>query len=171
MSSDDAYLTVEEAAALLGVVPRQVNRYGATGRLRTKRAGRRVLYFRQEVLDLAEEIGANHRLPPPPKQEIMPVGEMLNYLRERDRQLAEQQQQIAALLTHLAEAQAELGRRILPQDEHQLRTDLASVTVERDALRRQIEALRPWYRPWYVWLIVAVVLALALAATIGALVL
>lgn len=169
MSSDNEYMTVEEASTILGVVPRQVNRYGTTGRIRTRRAGRRVLYFREDVLELAEELGAAHRPAPAPRPEIMPVGEMLNYLRDRDRQLEGQQQQISMLLAKLAEAQAELGRRLLPQDEQQLRDDLTTVRAERDELRRQIAALNPWYRRWYVWLIISLVLALGLAAALGAL--
>ena len=37
---DVSYITVEEAAAILGVTVRQVNRYGNAQRLRTMRAGR-----------------------------------------------------------------------------------------------------------------------------------
>ncbi len=42
---EDEYITVEQAAQVLGVTSRQVNRYGSgdTRRLRTEHAGRRIL--------------------------------------------------------------------------------------------------------------------------------
>src|SRR5919199_655554 len=47
-----AWMTVEAAAAVLRITPRQVNRYGHgdDARLRTQRVSRRVLYHRQDVL-------------------------------------------------------------------------------------------------------------------------
>ena len=72
----EAWMTVEEAAAVLRLTPRQVNRYGHGdgARLRTQRVSRRVLYHRQDVLALADEL--NVALKPSvaivPKAEMMP---------------------------------------------------------------------------------------------------
>lgn len=168
---DDAeWITVEEAASILHLGVRGTHRYAERGRLATRRAGRRLLFYRPDVEALAQDLKAASRFSPSPaspKPDLVPAGEMLAYLRERDQQLAEQQQQVTILLARLAEAQAELNRRLLPQDERQLRDELAAVVHERDELRRQIDALRPWYRRWYVWMIVALVLALVVALLLG----
>jgi hypothetical protein len=66
--SDDAaaYITVEEAAALLELSTRQVSRYGKGegARLRTRRAGKRILYHRGDVESLARDLQVA-RTPPP----------------------------------------------------------------------------------------------------------
>jgi len=41
MTNDETWLTAAQAAKILRVTERQVNRYGAEGRLRTQRAGQR----------------------------------------------------------------------------------------------------------------------------------
>lgn len=162
---NDDWMTVEEASGLLRVVPRQVNRYGNESKLRTKRIGRRILYHRDDVQKLAEELGAARRPPPAPKPEVIPASAMLDYFRERDQQLAVAQQQIATLLAQLATAQNELGRRMLPEDEQQLRKDLINVTSERDQIKGQLEELRreldPWYRHWQVLLPITIGVTLA----------
>ena len=133
----DEYITVEEAASRLGVTTRQVNRYGGGDRpkLRTARAGRRILYHRGDVDALGDELGAHRRLAPaqPTRADLIPAGEMLDYLRERD--------------TQLGELQAELAR--LSQENGALRARLEDVTTERDRVRGLLEAAeRPWWRFW-----------------------
>lgn len=58
--TDDEYMTADLAADILGVSPRQVNRYGKGDppRLRTRRHGRRFLYNREDVLALAAHFAA-----------------------------------------------------------------------------------------------------------------
>ena len=99
---------------------------------------------------------------------------MLDYLRERDQQLANTEHQLAAVLAQLAAAQQDLGRRMLPEDEQKLRIDLAAVAVERDQIRTQLETLQneinPWYRRWQILLPIAIA-AIAVAITLFALLL
>ncbi len=45
----DDYISAPEAAEMLRVSARQVNRYGQAGRIQTQRIGRRVLYLRTDV--------------------------------------------------------------------------------------------------------------------------
>lgn len=173
-NDNDDWITVEEAASTLRVVPRQVNRYGNEERIRIKRIGRRVFYHRADVDQLAEELGASRRPAPPPKAELVPAGVMLDYLRERDQQLANTEHQLAAVLAQLAAAQQDLGRRMLPEDEQKLRIDLAAVASERDQIRTQLETLQseinPWYRRWQILLPIAIA-AIAVAITLFALLL
>jgi excisionase family DNA binding protein len=73
--TDDVYITVEEAAAILDLSTRQVHRYGSgeSARLRTRRAGRRRLFHRGDVESLAADLAvARHPLPPPPRKETPP---------------------------------------------------------------------------------------------------
>jgi excisionase family DNA binding protein len=76
MSDADApdYITADEAAAILDLSARQVNRYGKGDppRLRTRRIGRRILYARADVLSLAYEY-AMSRTPPPQKPATSPI--------------------------------------------------------------------------------------------------
>ena len=73
--SDDAaaYITVEEAAALLDLSTRQTGRYGRGegARLRTRRAGKRILYHRSDVELLARDLQVA-RTPPPSRPTPLP---------------------------------------------------------------------------------------------------
>ncbi len=136
--TDEPYITVEDAAAVLHVTTRQVNRYGSgdSPKLRTKRAGKRVLYHREDVEALADELDSVHRIAPPPapRTDLVPAGEMLEYIRERDARLEQVQMQLTA-------AARENG---------ELRAQLAAVTEERDRIRGLLEAAdkRPWWKWW-----------------------
>jgi predicted DNA-binding transcriptional regulator AlpA len=71
---EDRYITVEEAAQILGLSTRQANRYGQgeAPRLRTRKAGRRLLYHRNDVLSLAKDLDVARTPPPPPPQKEPP---------------------------------------------------------------------------------------------------
>ena len=134
---EDEYITVEAAAAILGVTTRQANRYGSGNppRVRIQRAGRRILYHRGDVEALADELGAHRRLTPPPptRADLIPAGEMLDYLRERDAQLEALQAQLRTAAHRIGELEGEL----------------AAIQAERDAIRQQLTAApRPWWRFW-----------------------
>lgn len=53
---EDEYLTPEEAASILGVSRRTVDRYATTGKLRRYRKRFRVMFLRTEVEALREEM-------------------------------------------------------------------------------------------------------------------
>lgn len=132
----EPYIPVEEASQLLRVTPRQVNRYGSGDKpkLRTRRAGKRVFYHREDVEALADELDAAHRLAPPPapRTDLVPAGEMLEYLRDRDARHDVLQGQLMA-------AARENG---------ELRAQLEAVTAERDQIRGLLETTqrRPWWK-------------------------
>jgi hypothetical protein len=122
-NQDDVFIPVEEAAALLKMTPRNVNRYGHEGKIATKKVGKRVLYSRVDVELLAEELNVELRaeLPVTSKAELMPVGEMLQYVRERDQQLKELQAQLVA-------AAAEIGRLQERVAQHQCLLEMQQVS-------------------------------------------
>ncbi len=96
------------------------------------------LQARDSIHERAEEYR------PPPKQpstELVPPGEMLDYLRERDQHVERLTQQIAAAAHRVGELETLLAQRLLPEDADALRR-------ERDALKQEITRLqgRPWWK-------------------------
>ncbi len=145
---DEQYISAREAGALLGLSPRQAMRYGEgdAPRIRSQMDGRRLVYRRDDVLSLADELQARKRrtanAPRRPlaiRGDSMPAGTMLDYLRERDERLREVQEQLnQALLT--------LGKQsTLLQGTQSLRDELDAVKRERDELQAQLRR-RPWWR-------------------------
>lgn len=74
-NNDDEFVTAEQAAQVLRVTDRQARRCGASGQIRSKRAGARVLLHAGGVHRLAEELRSYDRPPPPPQ--VVPQGELL----------------------------------------------------------------------------------------------
>ena len=155
----DEWLTVEDAAVVLRLTPRQVNRYGSGDepRLRTKRVSRRVLYHRQDVEELADELNVvlKPRVAQPSRAEMVPVGDMLDYIRDRDNQLAQLQGQLNRAaqengrLSTLVDVQArqledaEAARQRLEDAEKRA----VAAEAERDQLRTELERRgRGWLR-------------------------
>ena len=136
------YITVDEAAAILRLTHRQVNRYGSDGRIGTRKVGRRVLYLRTDVEALAEELDVENR--PAPKQakaELIPMGDMLEYLRERDQRIEELQRQVLAAAVELTRAQSQL------EQQKQLAED-RDVLLKRIA---ELETQQAQKRPRWGW--------------------
>ena len=144
MSNNDAeYIPVETAAEILRMTARAVNRYGNEGRLQIRRAGRRVLYLRSDVESLAAELGVALRPSPRPRSELVPVGQMLDYLRERDARLDDLQQQLVAAAAEIGRLQQTIEhQRLLADQAEQLRARVADLEAERDQLRAELDALK-----------------------------
>ncbi len=62
--TDETWLSVSDAAAILRLSQRQVHRYGVAGRIKTRRAGARIVYLAADVAALADEMQVAHRPPP-----------------------------------------------------------------------------------------------------------
>ena len=140
--SDNDYIPGQQAADLLQVSERTVQRY-ATGdnrRIRSRKytGSKKLFYHRGDVETLADELGAARQVEtiPRPKAEMMPAGQMLDYLRERDRDLHEAQRSLSAALLEIGQARSELAKR------NQLEGLYQEVTTERDSLRQEIGRLR-----------------------------
>jgi len=117
MQDNTEYIPVEELAVLLGITPRQAARYAE--KVRTIKAGKRILYHREDVKELVEERRLEDKArgearkiePPKPKAELMPTGEVLSFVREQlDRVDAVQQQLLQA--AHRIGALEEENRRL-----------------------------------------------------------
>ncbi len=97
MQENPDYIPVEEAAQLLGVTTRQAARYGE--RVRTKRVGKRVLYHRDDIAQIAQERNLERSYE---RSTTLTSDEFLTYLRERD-------QQLASLIKQLLDAAHRIG--------------------------------------------------------------
>jgi hypothetical protein len=145
--ADEEYITVEDAADILRVVPRQVNRYGngPDARLRTRKAGRRVLYHRGDVETLADDLGVVNKpqTPRTPASELVPQGKVLEEWRLREREHQEQINELHAKLNaaahRIGELEAQLQHRLSPEQERALRDELA-------AYKTQLSGGRPWWK-------------------------
>lgn len=149
MQDDEAHISVEEAADLLRVSTRQAHRYGEQehgGRLRTRKAGRRTLFHKGDVEALAAELGVEYKPPERPKTELVPAGEMLHYLRERDQQLNDVQQQLNRAMLQVGRLQGQLEQRLLPEDADLLCQKVAAAEAERDVLKQRMNSLPRWAR-------------------------
>jgi hypothetical protein len=128
----DQWITVEDAADILRLTTRQTNRYGTgpDARLHIKRVGRRVLYSRQDVEVLAEELNVTLRpaVPKPPKSELVPIGEVFETMNAMQLRL-EQAALDVGRLQGLLEAQ-----RQQIADSEAVRKKLQDVEAERDRL-------------------------------------
>ncbi len=145
------WIPVEDVADILQVTTRQAHRYSESGRIRTRKAGRRVMFHKEDVESLAADLGvlAQPR-PQRPRADIVPAGEMLDYLRERDRRLEELQQQLTSAAAEVGRLTGLLeGQRSLLEDAEGVRRRLAEIEAERDQLRAELEAARATQLPWW----------------------
>ncbi len=140
--SDEQYIGAEEAAKILRVSSRMVYRYGEEGKLRTIRPGRRILFHIADVHGLAEVQDAEHR--PAPRTEIITGDEAIGLIRE-------QQNQLMLLSRRIGELEGMLSQRLLPADEHALRSQVNELESEVTRLQQALEQAqqdeaRPWWR-------------------------
>ncbi len=111
--SDETWLTAADAAKILRVTERQVNRYGADGRLRTQRTGRRVTYLASDVAHLADTLQVEKRpLLLSRKQDNPQIPqEMVRYVQEQ----SEAQKRTADRLDSIERQMKEPARLALPR--------------------------------------------------------
>ncbi|MDP9310853.1 MAG: hypothetical protein M3R24_08160 [Chloroflexota bacterium] len=142
-------MTVEEAARVLNVTTRHMHRYGQGDppKIRTQTAGRRTLFWRADVEQLAEEQHAD--LKPRGQMDVLPAGELFDLVRQ-------QQDQLMLLSRRIGELEGQLAQRLLPDDERHIRDQLAMLRAENEQLRAlqvEYERLRvlipPPRRSWW----------------------
>jgi excisionase family DNA binding protein len=127
------HIGAQEAAKLLKVGPRMVYRYGEDGKLRTIRAGRRILFNRVDVLALADETAVESK--PEPQSTALRADDMLGLVRE-------QQQKLEAAALELGDLRARLEQRPLLTDLDTLKDRVHELERENDRLRFDLERER-----------------------------
>lgn len=131
--TDGEHIGAEEAARILKVSARMVYRYGEDGKIRTIRAGRRILFNHADVLAYADETAADNK--PPQQTSIIRADEMLLLVRE-------QQQQLLAAAQEIGDLRARLDQRLLPADVDTLKDRIHQLEREADRLQFELERER-----------------------------
>lgn len=131
---------------MLGTSTRQAHRYGEgeSARIRTRKAGRRVLFHRNDVDALARDLGIARREPPtPPPARPQVVAqqqtELLEYIRELQGQISQLQDEIRDAAAREGYYKAQLDARLSLTDERALRTTLEAEQHTKQALENQIK--------------------------------
>lgn len=146
-------MTVEQAGEILQLGPRMVNRYGNPpyNRLRTERRGRRVLYHRDDVMMLAEELTAVRAYSPPVKTELATIPDTTERELELEHRLYAAAEEIGRL-KGLLESQRlltgdrdELLQRVGAAEERARR---AEEELERVRNTQNEQAAKPWWAFW-----------------------
>ena len=138
-------LTVEQVAAMLNLSIRSAHRYAESKRLRTRRAGRRMLFHASDVETLARDLDIAASAPPAPqpKRELVPAGQLLDYLKERDRHVAEMQVRHEQALLEIGRLRGLLETyKALPEDVERLRQQVDALEAERAALQAERDTLK-----------------------------
>ncbi len=147
------WLTVEQAGEILQLGPRMVNRYGNPpyNRLRTERRGRRVVYHRDDVMVLAEELEVARLISPPVKTELAPIPEATERTLELEHRLYAAAEEIGRL-KGLLESQ-----RLLTGDRDELLQRVGAAEERARRAEEELERLRnpenentgrSWWRFW-----------------------
>ncbi len=133
--TDGEYIGAQDAARILKVSARMVYRYaeGADAKIRSLRAGRRILFNRNDVLAYATEIDAANK--PEVQTSIIPADEMLALVRD-------QQNQIAQMARTIGYLEAQLEQRLLPADADALKHRVIELEHERAQLQQALELER-----------------------------
>lgn len=151
MPEDDEYITVEEAAQVLGVSVRSTQRYAHTNRVRSRRVGNRLQLHQGDVLALADELGSANKRPAPPQS--VPADVLLGYVEKL-------RQETNVLNSQIGQLQEQLRTRPLLEDHitAQVERDRAieqynAMIAERDAMARRVAELEEQVKqramPWY----------------------
>lgn len=128
MSQAD-HIGAQEAANILRVSARMVYRYGEDGKLRTIRAGRRILFNHDDVLALADETAADSR---PPLQTSIVSEEDVGELRR----------ELLAAARQIGRLEALLEQRPLLTDLDTLKDRVHELERENDRLKFDLERER-----------------------------
>ncbi len=152
--NDEEWLTVEQVAQHLRVSVRHASRYGE--RVRTKKAGKRILYHRGDIEALGVELGVDNKPLVPLPIEMLPAGEMLSTIERHQAQLFAMAQQLADVNRELGRLQGVIEGQQPIIDEHpKLQQYVRELQADRDRLREALhEAERsqqpePERRPWW----------------------
>lgn len=161
MSNNDEWMRSSEAQRYLERTDRQLRRYTQSGRLRTRVVSGRIQYHRGDLQQLRSELIQDTRLHAP-EQQIIPAGELLNYIRELQQQIAEAAAREGALRAMLESRPKLEDQQILQQQLTEERARRESLEGERKRLEEEIRGVRSGERTIRIALVLAVILIIGL---------
>ncbi len=134
--NDTAYISIEDAARLLGKSQRTVYRYAEQGRLSAHDTPHGKVFDRANVEALAAELSVTPQ-PVQPAAELVPLSDMLSELHRKDDQLENKERVINQLMLRVGELQNELKhQQYLLKDADTTRQRLTTAEVERDRRKK-----------------------------------
>jgi hypothetical protein len=137
--NDGEWLTVEAVASRLRVSVRHASRF--QGRVKTKKAGKRILFHRDDIEALAREIGADNKPLLPAPVELVPIGEMLEIYERQHHELAAAREELGQLRGVLQGQQ--------PMIEGYQALQARVIELERAQARLETELAAAQRRPWW----------------------
>lgn len=150
MEDDAEYITADQAAEVLRVSSRQVHRYaeGNNPRLRVRKAGRRLLFHAGDVDQLALDLNVAHRPRPRPSAvRMMPQGELAQYLKQKDEEIAQLREEIAQRREEIARLQTAMqAQKELYEKEMKLRLLEVERTAQAPTRQPPGQAKPPFWR-------------------------
>jgi len=165
MSNNDEWMRSNDAQKYLGRTDRQLRRYVQSGRLRTRVVSGRIQYHQGDLQQLRFELGEDTRQHAP-EQQIIPAGELLNYIRELQQQIAEAAAREGALRAMLESRPKLEDQQLLQQQLAEERARREVLEGEREKLEKEIGGVRLRERMIGIALVLAVILIIALTTFI-----
>jgi DNA repair exonuclease SbcCD ATPase subunit len=145
--SDDEWMPAAQAAEYLGKTDRQLRRYKSAGRVRSRVRSGRVEYHRNDLDKLRAELPEDAR----PRaaestQQIIPAGELLQFIREQQDQLQQAAARIGYLQAQLESRPALEDLKAEQQELEEAHQRIAGLEAQLlEAQRRQRRGFRwPW---------------------------
>ena len=139
----EQYITEAEAAAILNRSARQVRRYGRTGKVTVREIGGTRHYLRSDVEALAKELADKDRTRPV-TTELVPLGDMLDMLREKDEEIARLNERLQGAALEIGRLQGQLEaqqRQLTTEPEQGTRPDTAGHGQQRSFLLRVLRRI------------------------------
>lgn len=139
-NDQDEYVTVETVASILRISVRHASRFAE--RVRTKKAGKRILYHRGDIEAIGLELGVDNKPLVPAPIEMVPVGEMLDLYERQQHELVTAREELGQLRGILQGQQ--------PMIDNYQALQQRVIDLERAQARLEADLREARRRPWWI---------------------